>query len=536
MLLLDSGGDAFDAAAQALGDTDGEDPLHAPMSLATRRQLGGASNLWGGRCVPFDPIDFRPRAIAGEARWPIGYEDVEPYFQRACDWCVCGEAVFDARRIAPLAARSLVPGFHDGRIGASSLERWSLPTNFARQYRTAIEQSERVTLVSGMTCTEIVCKESGERVDCLRARSLAGLEVTIKASRYVLACGGLETTRLLFASNRRHRDGIGNHSGHLGRWYMAHVESRIAEVHFTTPASETIYAHERDAEGVYVRRRMTLAAELQLAQQLPNAAIWLVNPQIGDASHGSGVLSFVYLMLASPLGTRFVAEGIRQAHLKADGRVSLRRHVANVIRDLPRAARFAIAFGYKRYLKRGRHVPGFFVPSASNVYPLMYHGEHLPNGDSRVERADARDALGVPRLRTHLAFGEADVDGVIRAHAQLDEYLREQGLGHLVYRYDDLPAAVRAQLSGGYHQAGTTRMSAAPEDGVVDPDLAVHGFDDLFVASSSVFVTAGQANSTFMIIALALRLADHLDAALQPAIREAERSLRRRRAEHAEAL
>ncbi len=166
----------------------------------------------------------------------------------------------------------------------------------------------------------------------------------------------------------------------------------------------------------------------------------------------------------------------------------------------------------------------------------MYHGEHLPNRDSRVELTDVRDELGMPRLRTHLAFGEADVDGVIRVHEQLDEYLREHDLGRLVYRYDDLRAAVREQLSGGYHQAGTTRMSAAPQDGVVDRDLAVHGFDDLFVASSSVFVTAGQANSTFTIIALALRLADHLDAALQPAIREAERSLRRRRRERAEAL
>ncbi len=335
VVLIDSGGDAFDASAQALGDTAGDDPLHAPMALATRRQVGGASNLWGGRCVPFDPIDFRAREIVGEPRWPIAFDDVEPYFRRACDWCVCGEAVFDARRIAPLAARSLVPGFHDGRISASSLERWSLPTNFARQYRAEIEQSEQVTLVTGLTCTEVVCEESGDRVDCLRARSLAGVEVTIKASRYVLACGGLETTRLLLASNRHHRDGIGNHSDHLGRWYMAHIESRIAEVHFRTPASETIYAHERDADGVYVRRRMTLSAELQLAQRLPNAAIWLVNPQISDASHGSGVLSFVYLMLASPLGTRFVAEGIRQAHLKADRRVSLLRHVANVVRDLP---------------------------------------------------------------------------------------------------------------------------------------------------------------------------------------------------------
>ena len=76
-------------------------------------------------------------------------------------------------------------------------------------------------------------------------------------------------------------------------------------------------------------------------------------------------------------------------------------------------------------------------------------------------------------------------------------------------------AGFREQLLDGYHQAGTTRMSARPEDGVLDPQLAVHGFDDLFVASSSAFVTSGQANSTFMIVVFALRLADHLRGTLR---------------------
>jgi choline dehydrogenase-like flavoprotein len=57
-------------------------------------------------------------------------------------------------------------------------------------------------------------------------------------------------------------------------------------------------------------------------------------------------------------------------------------------------------------------------------------------------------------------------------------------------------------------------MSIDPADGVVTPELAVHGFENLFVASSSVFVTSSQANSTFMVIVLALRLADHLRSAL----------------------
>lgn len=58
-------------------------------------------------------------------------------------------------------------------------------------------------------------------------------------------------------------------------------------------------------------------------------------------------------------------------------------------------------------------------------------------------------------------------------------------------------------------------MSASPSDGVVDQDLSVHGIANLYVASSSNFVTSGQANSTFMVVAFALRLADHLHRQLQ---------------------
>ena len=431
-------------------------------------------------------------------------------FERACDWCVCGEADFDARRIPGLADRSIVPGFVDGAVRATALERWSLPTNFRREYGRRLKQTANLTLVTGLTCTEIVCRESGESVDHLEARTLDGKSATVRASKYVIACGGVEAARLLFASNRHHPDGLGNHSGHLGRWYMAHVEARVAEVHFSTPPAETIYAHERDPDGVYVRRRFTLSAELQRAHALPNAAFWLINPKLADPSHGSGVLSFVYLMLTSPAGRLFVAEGIRRLHTESSEPVSIRAHLRNVLRNPLATARFALSFGYQRYLKRGRKVPGFFVPSAANVYPLMYQGEHLPHYESHVTPSAELDALGMPRLETHLHFGDEDVDSIRRAHLRLDESLRKQGLGHLEFLYEDVEAEVRRHLIGGYHQAGITRMSESPGDGVVDGQLAVHGVDDLFVASSSTFVTSSQANSTFMLLVFAARLADHL--------------------------
>jgi choline dehydrogenase-like flavoprotein len=514
VVALESGGDSYSAAVQRLGDTAGEDPLHASMSLTTRRQLGGASNLWAGRCVPFDPIDFQARPLTGYAQWPASYEALARYFTRACDWFQCGEAVFDAAAVANLAGRSLVPGWPGGDVRATALERWSLPTNFGESYRPRLDAARSLTLLTKLTCTEIVCAPDGASVAHILARTLAGKRVVVRAARYVLACGGLEATRLLFASNRRHREGIGNHSGHLGHWYMAHVESRIARIHLSTPPEQTIYDYERDPHGVYVRRRFTFSPEFLDRHELANAAMWIANPELGDPSHRNAILSLIYLLLASPLGPHLISEGIRQGLIETAGPVSQRSHAANIARDPRAAAGFALSFGYQRFVRPGRKIPGVFVPSAANVYPLVYHGEHLPHYRSHVAPAAERDALGMPRLRTHLRFEAEDVRSVIAAHRHFDRYLRRHRLGYLEYLHRDAERAIRAQLFGGYHQMGTTRMAADPADGVLDADLAVHGFSDLFVASSSAFVTSSQANTTFMIVVFALRLADHLKRTL----------------------
>lgn len=517
VILLESGGESFSAAAQRLGDTVGDDPAHAPMSLATRRQIGGASNIWGGRCVPFDPVDFQPREIVGSARWPVGYDDLKIYFSRACELCVCGDAVFDAHDIPNLAPRSLVPGWPEGDVRATSLERWSLPTNFGRRYRAALESSPLITLVSKLTCTEIICAPDRFSVAHLVGRTMAGNHVVVRARRYVLACGGLESTRLLLASNRSHAGGIGNHAEHLGHWYIAHVSGCIARIHFNTQPEQTIYDYERDQDGVYVRRRLTFAPEFLIDHNLPNIAMWLENPELGDATHGSGILSLIYLMLSSPVGRILLSEGIRQGKIKTTRPAPRRAHLANVMRDFGATTKFAVTFGYRRFLQRAHKAPGVYVPSASNAYRLFYHSEHLPHYSSNVALSTQCDSLGMPRLRTRLCFQEVDVRGVVAAHEQLDKYLRRHGIGRVEYLYEDSGQAVREQLADGYHQAGTSRMSIRPEEGVLDADLAVHGFDDLFVVSSSAFVTSGQANSTFMIVAFALRLADHLHGLLSTA-------------------
>jgi choline dehydrogenase-like flavoprotein len=511
VVLVESGGLRFTKHAQDLGETPHFNPrIHAPISQCTRRQIGGTSAIWGGRCVPYDPLDFDERPYVTDATWPISYGEIARYFQRTCDWCRCGDAEFDIRNIPGVEQKSIVPGLPEGEVLTSCLERWSLPTNFGKEYRHILKSSKKVKVIYGLTCTEIQCDDSGKRVAGIRAKTLGGREVLLNARAYVLACGGLETTRLLMVSDSKHDGGIGNHSGILGRFYMGHISGRIAKAHFQTPPKRTVYGFDRDPKGVYLRRRFSFTREFHHEKQLQNIVAWLVNPDIHDPSHGSGVLSFAYLMLSSPVLGKYIApEAIRKALAGGGSDRLVFQHLKNILFDAPKTIAFIPSFGYRRFVAY-RKIPGFYIFNKSNIYPLHYHGEQAPNSDSRVFLTEDHDQLGMRKLKIDLRYSSRDIDDVIRAHHYWDEYLRKSACGYLEYTSSDLEASVWEQAADGFHQNGTTRMSGHPDHGVVGKDCNIHGFEDLFVASSSIFVTSGQANSTFTIVAFAVRLADHL--------------------------
>ncbi|MEW5716878.1 GMC family oxidoreductase, partial [Pseudomonas sp. SB113] len=126
--------------------------------------------------------------------------------------------------------------------------------------------------------------------------------------------------------------------------------------------------------------------------------------------------------------------------------------------------------------------------------------------------SEREDGAALPRLSVDFHFQKQDVESVVRSHEIIDEWLQSEGIGRLHYltapeRRDE---AVLNQALDGYHQIGLTRMSESQSTGVVDRNCRVHDVANLFVAGSSVFPTAGQANPTLPAVALALRLADHL--------------------------
>ena len=509
--LIESGRLDFSEAIQKLGDAERINrEFHAPMSECTRRQIGGTSTIWGGRCVPYDPIDFANRDYVADSDWSVTYDEIEAYFQRASDYFLSGKAEFDLHNLVHIEQKSIVPGLPDEDVLTSTLERWSLPTNFGKEYLSQLKQSNRIKLYYGLTCTEIETEVNGDRVKALQAKTLGGKQIDIKSKKYILAGGALNTTRLLLNSDRHHPNGIGNHSGMLGKFYMGHLSGEIATVKFTTPPKDTVFGFDRDTDNTYLRRRFSFTPEFQTEHELSNTVGWLGAPKFGDFSHQNGILSSAYIALNMPfLKHRLGAStAIRRTAIGSDKRIYY-PHVMNIIKDLGQIVSFIPNFGYGRFIAK-RKIPALFVYSAANEYPLHYHSEQLPNPDSTVSLSDEKDDLGMRRLDVDLRFSDLDIASVVKAHHYWDKHLKKHSCGYLKYFGEDLEASIWEQAKDGFHQVGTTRMSADRDRGVVTPNCNVHGIDNLFVASSSTFVTSGQANSTFTIVAFALRLADYL--------------------------
>jgi choline dehydrogenase-like flavoprotein len=501
-VVLESGGKR-PGPAQELSRAEIVDPaLHDDMSIAVSRRLGGASNLWGGRCIPLDPRDFEPRAFAQGARWPLRFDELAPYYERACRYANCGEAVFT----------SPLPGApSDEAFSVDRIERASNAPAFQKAHAALLDSSPAIDIRLGATVTDFRLGEDG-RVRGARVVGRDGVAKELSAGRVVLAAGGLESTRLLLALQRHHANLFGGADGPLGRYYMGHFIGDVADVIFADAAIDAAFDFAQDGHGSFTRRRFTPSRQTQERFGLPNVCFWPIVAPIADPRHRSGPLSAVALALSTPvLGERLVPTAIRKRHLSAG--VDWSAHLSNVCLDIPGTLRFLGDFLHKRYLSRER-VSGYFLRNRARRYGLAFSSEQSPRADSRVRLSEERDSVGLPRLEINLRYHRDDAAGIARAHVCLGSWLRKTNLGKLEYRQPEAENvdAIYSRAGHGTHQIGTTRMGCHRGEGVVNRDLRTFDCPNLFVVSSSVFPTSGQANPTLSIVALAARLADAIVA------------------------
>ena len=505
VVLVEAGGARLTDASQDFFRGEAVGDRNHPLDELRQRQLGGTTGSWGGRCIPFDPIDFEQRDYIDNSGWPIRYEEVARYYPEALDWCHAGPAVFDADEagIPPL-----IPGFQDGDVKTTLLERWSLPTDFGKDYRHDLEHHPNLRVFVNAPCTHIHLNDSHDSVTHITVTALQNTH--IRARNFILCAGGLETPRLLLTSRSQQPHGIGNGRDQVGRYYMGHLVGVVSEL-VLGPGHSNVHEHYSRHRGVYVRRRITIDEDTQRRRGLPNMGALLHYPLIANPSHGSALLSAMFFAKFSAAMKRRMPRSVLGPEVTGMSPARLVfAHLRNVATDMPSAMRYLPGFVWRRFFVK-RRIPSLIPPNHSNRYPLFYHAEQTPNPDSRITLSSRRDQLGIPRLKVDFRVQSGDLDRIIAAQQTIGEWMDRTGVGKLRFLNDDYAEDISSQFAGGDgHFIGSTRMGEDPANSVVTPDCNVHGIGNLYIAGSSVFPTSGQANPTLTIVALALRLAEHL--------------------------
>ncbi len=474
---------------------------HLPADQARYRQLGGTTSMWGGRCIPYDTLDFETRSYVANSGWPLTRHELDPFYKRAHVYCQCGDYNYNVRESLPDGMTSMISGFEDGQIVSSTIERWSPPTHFGKTYKQHLKLAKNIRVYLKAVVTDIECEDSEKTVSGLTIKTLAGHDHRVKAKHFVLTGGGLEVTRLLLSSNKIHKNGIGNHSGWLGKCYMPHIHGSIANVSFKLN-QHIIFGYEQDAQGIYCRRRLCLSEAAQKQLKVLNMYFLLDRPLIGDPKHGNALLSLA-----------FIAKQLRRKGVKQDigsGKYGMYwAHIKNVISGSAGLAYVLPQFSRKRFLQK-RRIPSLIQKPNSNNFSLYFQAEQAPSVESQVLLTDKKDIYGNPQLKIDFKISELDVDSVYESHKLIQKELARQSCGTLTFNSDNPKEDIRNCSAVMGHHIGTTRMAVDKSKGVVDENCLVHNLNNLYVASSSVFPTSSQANPVLTIVALAIRLADHL--------------------------
>jgi choline dehydrogenase-like flavoprotein len=499
VLLLESGGRQVEPFSTSLNQGDSIGRPIFRLHQSRLRAFGGTSNHWlddSYRSRPLDPIDFEQRASLPYSGWPIPYAHLTPYYARAAEVSGLTGVPFDDEHFGEPLDPELRRAWQGllrptvFRIGVGS------PDFFTRYYER-FERDPHVTVVLHATVVDLDLDDDRRTVRSVEVARPDGTRGRVSARVVVLAAGGIENPRILLLNQHKRRGGLGNEFDAVGRFFQEHLHLVVGMLRLTDDSwRPRLVSADQDVPGataVRYRHTLTLDPDVLRARDLYNTAFYLA-PVVRDDA-GAGLQSWRQLRSAIDLAPR---PGDIGAHA-----MNVARHPADLLSHV---------------VRRVRHDPG----DELDVLEVTAIAEQAPNPRSRVTLGRRVDAFGQRRAVMDWRPTDYDLDSVRRSVDLLDGALRQVGAGVLTNRHpelspdardDDLFAFRRTVVE--YHHMGTTRMAADPRDGVVDPDSRVHDTSNLYVAGSSVFPTSGHANPTLTIVALALRLADHLQAVLQ---------------------
>jgi choline dehydrogenase-like flavoprotein len=471
VILLEGGGFEYESEQQNLfaGEIIGQN--YYPIESSRIHAFGGSSFLWGGFCSPLDDIDFKERDWVPNSGWPIGLNDLKPYFKKTAGIYELEHDNFNCDFYLNMDENreSL---FSESYYVKDKIWQFSPPTRFGQKYKDAILNSPNIDLFTYARVTEIHMGENSNTVEKVVVRNLAGKRHEVFAKNFVLAAGSIQNARLILASGEVTQPLMGDSYENVGKYFMEHIEINSGELWLKGRNNYEFY--ERIWKKTKNRAELAIKSDAQKRFQMLNGTISL-NPLAKGKTHENF-----------------------EENLNNKGPDAKSKKNKSIIERI------------KRKLNKTTlmHNESYF--NAFNLYIRM---EQAPIAESYVKLIDEKDELGLEKTALNWQLGDLEKHSILTLMNLVGEQAGIEGLGRI--RFEEYMTQLtlssnNEKMIPGCHHMGTTRMSSDPKKGVVDKNCLVHGLSNLYVAGASCFPTSGAANPTFTLSAMSLRLSDFL--------------------------
>lgn len=481
VVIIESGTDEPCRKMQRLNEAIHDCDEAADPCITRTRAIGGTLHQWkidlgrdgkAGRFIRFQEEDFKCREAEAGMSWPLGLEDLLPYYEEAHQLLGLGEIIQEQKiKDFELLVERYRAGLVSGRFSLVDFRE------VLSSYLKKISESKKITLIRETTLVHMSVGEND--VKKMRFQhSSTGQRIEVECANVIMAAGTIENSRLLSLVETESGARVLGKSQSLGRYYMDHTYGPLLRVKMKAEADASVF-HEFDIHRVKGKDAvgfLSIPQEIRQKKDLPNCVLSLIpmNPALA-----SGVSKDVKALLKgdlAKLGRVFTS----LPHIVGFIRWKLFGHLAYS------AGR--IGWAQKEFFPRDWMISGVV--------------EQLPHQDNRIELSDEKDDMGCEKIKFTWKWRESDQEKLDR----LREYLVEEF--QKIEVFEQVSPDASGNYSGTHHHFGGTRMGRDAGEGVVDRHCKVFGVEGLWVAGTSVFVTSGTANPTLSGMAAALYMVE----------------------------
>lgn len=421
--------------------------------------VGGTSRLWHGVLGVLDEIDFSAREVLGSPGWPIALQDLKPYYKQAEILLgIKNYSLIDDQRLHHLVGvyrNDLDLDF--SRIDNKIFRQRDPCFDFSKVLSKAFKNN--IKILCNHTALEF--KYSKGEVTSLICGTEDGT-VAISADIFILACGALESPRILLNS------GISNHN--IGKNLMDHPMGNVCQVRFSPPIFAPIYSDMRLSIGQKVKSGIVLKKSEQKRLGLLNNNLYFRPSFTPGLSNKSDILKNKLLL-------------IKSGKLKFNDYFELLINVPVILQILIYKLSLKVKFKYAEV----------FVVS-----------EQTPSETNKISLGDDVDQWGYRFADVNWSYSDEEHKALLDWYVEIEKTFPSRKISRVTALAD------KDLFTSAAHHLGTCRMGINAKDSVVDKNLKVHNFDNLYICDGSVFPSGGNVNPGLTIVALALKLVDYL--------------------------